>query len=428
MSDLLKFGNHPDTDQLNAFVEHALPAHEREQTLAHLAICPECRTIVGLSLPPVETPFEPPADPAPKRWLSGWNLAWVAAPALAALIFFGIYVRDAVSPRGAAKTPIDVAESRPPAPQSSSPDLQQPPSKQMRASSARRLPATRPPEAKALKATPPVVLPEPVVPALPAEPSKTENSLEVSAERAPLDQIQINVSENPLPSHLPVLSVASSAHQKLALDTQNTLFLSSDDGRSWKIVPAQWQGRAVRVAVASSTRSERDTSEVTTRRYAVKSGALAPRSRADEIANCAVAGTVTDPSGAPVAGATVVVTDTSTSAAHSVMTDRAGHYRIDKLAPGGYRIEAQSPGFATQSLATDLAPGQQRVADFALEVGQVSQSIAVETSPESLAIPPAHADTINGALPGNAPLVRFEITTDAGERWISADGEIWKHN
>ena len=52
MSELFQAGQHPDADQLNAFVEHTLPAHEQQQTLAHLALCPHCRQIVALSLPP----------------------------------------------------------------------------------------------------------------------------------------------------------------------------------------------------------------------------------------------------------------------------------------------------------------------------------------------------------------------------------------
>ena len=54
MSEILQAGQHPDADQLNAFVEHTLPAHEQQQTLAHLAICPACRQIVALSLPPAD--------------------------------------------------------------------------------------------------------------------------------------------------------------------------------------------------------------------------------------------------------------------------------------------------------------------------------------------------------------------------------------
>ena len=64
MSDLLQSGHptqpgdpatlHPDPDQLSAFAEQALPAHEYQETLAHLATCPHCRAIVTLALPTVE--------------------------------------------------------------------------------------------------------------------------------------------------------------------------------------------------------------------------------------------------------------------------------------------------------------------------------------------------------------------------------------
>ena len=37
MSEALQFGQHPDADQISAFVEQALPAHEREQMLGHMA-------------------------------------------------------------------------------------------------------------------------------------------------------------------------------------------------------------------------------------------------------------------------------------------------------------------------------------------------------------------------------------------------------
>ena len=45
---------HPDANLLAAFAEQALSAPEREQVLAHLASCEDCRTVVALGLPPLE--------------------------------------------------------------------------------------------------------------------------------------------------------------------------------------------------------------------------------------------------------------------------------------------------------------------------------------------------------------------------------------
>jgi hypothetical protein len=60
----------------------------------------------------------------------------------------------------------------------------------------------------------------------------------------PSDQSPIEKLPLALPSHLPVLSMVSSARKTLAIDTSGTLFLSTDSGISWLCVPAQWTGRA----------------------------------------------------------------------------------------------------------------------------------------------------------------------------------------
>ena len=53
--------------------------------------------------------------------------------------------------------------------------------------------------------------------------------------------------KHPLPSGLPALSAAIQARRIVAIDARNGIFLSKDEGRHWKAIHAQWQGRAVRV-------------------------------------------------------------------------------------------------------------------------------------------------------------------------------------
>ncbi len=62
-----------------------------------------------------------------------------------------------------------------------------------------------------------------------------------------------------------------------------------------------------------------------------------------------VQGTVTDKSGAVVSGATVTVTDQSTSVSHSTVTDASGFYRINELPPGMYTVEVQAGNFKKSS-------------------------------------------------------------------------------
>src|ERR1035441_10896603 len=112
MSELHQSGLHPDADQLNAFVEHALPPHERERTLAHLAGCPACRAVVSLSLPPAAEAPRPQAEPVRRPWFLGWNLARPVAAAFAALVPLVLYVHRTETSRSHAAAPSEIAEDR----------------------------------------------------------------------------------------------------------------------------------------------------------------------------------------------------------------------------------------------------------------------------------------------------------------------------
>lgn len=75
-------GNHPDADQMTAFLERALGAREREQVLEHLARCAECREVVALALPPEEAAGSFLAEATPRfRWLGWRSLRWAAVAA-----------------------------------------------------------------------------------------------------------------------------------------------------------------------------------------------------------------------------------------------------------------------------------------------------------------------------------------------------------
>src|SRR4029079_6102842 len=74
-----------------------------------------------------------------------------------------------------------------------------------------------------------------------------------------------------------------------------------------------------------------------------------------------VTGEVTDPNGAVVSGATVVLKDTRTSKEVTTTTDEQGVYRFAQVRPGqGYTITVTAAGFQTFTLS-----------DVALSVGNV---------------------------------------------------------
>ena len=58
-----------------------------------------------------------------------------------------------------------------------------------------------------------------------------------------------------------------------------------------------------------------------------------------------IAGTVLDPTGAAVPGATVTVTSNDTGAKHTATTSSSGGYRFALLNPGSYTVAVAAPGF-----------------------------------------------------------------------------------
>ena len=91
-----------------------------------------------------------------------------------------------------------------------------------------------------------------------------------------------------------------------------------------------------------------------------------------------VTGTVTDPTGAAVPGASVTATDTSTNVKAETRTSAEGVYTIPFLVLGTYRVSAESPGFK-RAVKTDvvLNSGATVRADLVMEVGAVSEQVEV---------------------------------------------------
>src|SRR5947207_9580407 len=59
----------------------------------------------------------------------------------------------------------------------------------------------------------------------------------------------------------------------------------------------------------------------------------------------AVAGTISDASGAVIQGATVTVTGAGTNAVRTTTTDNNGSYAVTNLAPGAYVLKVAQTGF-----------------------------------------------------------------------------------
>lgn len=92
-----------------------------------------------------------------------------------------------------------------------------------------------------------------------------------------------------------------------------------------------------------------------------------------------ILGTVTDASGATVPDASIQVKNTGTGASRTVNTDDVGRYRIAELSIGNYDAIASKTGFQTVAHNNvTLNVGVELVVDFALPVGQQTQTVTVE--------------------------------------------------
>jgi hypothetical protein len=92
-------------------------------------------------------------------------------------------------------------------------------------------------------------------------------------------------------------------------------------------------------------------------------------------------GTVTDPSNATVANASVLIRSESTGVERRTQTDSAGAYLVPGLLAGLYRVEISSPSFRTfviKDLKLDVATTLSQNAQ--LQVGSTSQQVEVEGS------------------------------------------------
>ena len=94
-----------------------------------------------------------------------------------------------------------------------------------------------------------------------------------------------------------------------------------------------------------------------------------------------ISGTVTDASGAAIAGATVTATNVDTSVAVTQITNAQGYYSFQSLPLGKYNIQVQQTGFKSyRQLGAVLEVNAALVIDVSLQVGQRTETVEVESS------------------------------------------------
>ncbi len=91
-----------------------------------------------------------------------------------------------------------------------------------------------------------------------------------------------------------------------------------------------------------------------------------------------ILGSVTDPSGAVVAGATVKVRNAATGIERTTVTGTDGSYRVPELPVGSYSVTVAQAGFETAVTSdVEVNVATERRVDAQLKTGQVTQTVEV---------------------------------------------------
>ena len=98
-----------------------------------------------------------------------------------------------------------------------------------------------------------------------------------------------------------------------------------------------------------------------------------------QVTTATISGTVTDASGASVAGASLQVKNTGTGITQDTTTDGQGRFNVPSLNVGDYEVTATKTGFQKVVRGgITLTVGGNAVVDFTLPVGQEQQTVTVE--------------------------------------------------
>jgi hypothetical protein len=98
---------------------------------------------------------------------------------------------------------------------------------------------------------------------------------------------------------------------------------------------------------------------------------------AQTIVTGGISGTITDPTGASVSGATLTLASNTTADTYSTVSSSTGGYVFSLLKPGDYTLTAKKDGFKTSSQKITVLLGQNSTVNLPMELGDTTTTIEV---------------------------------------------------
>src|SRR4029077_12137608 len=113
------------------------------------------------------------------------------------------------------------------------------------------------------------------------------------------------------------------------------------------------------------------------------------------ISTGSIQGTVTDPSGAVVSGAKVMVRNKETSQTSETMTNSSGSFASGALNPGNYVVRIEARGFRTLEMPLTVQVNTTSAANVRLTLGQSTEVVEVQAGEVSVN---TEQSTVQGVL------------------------------
>lgn len=155
-------------------------------------------------------------------------------------------------------------------------------------------------------------------------------------------------------------------------------------------------------------------------------------------------GTVTDSTGGVVANAKVTATNVSTGFTRSATTAKDGNFELPAMPIGTYSVSVTANGFKKWELArTELDVGARSRISPVLQVGEVTQSVSVQSSASAVQTEKPDIETVIPlqeirelpldnrnplALVSMVPGMRYDFTENGGERSTYVQGNGLRNN
>ena len=113
---------------------------------------------------------------------------------------------------------------------------------------------------------------------------------------------------------------------------------------------------------------------------AISFGSARPALAQGGVGNAQLSGTVTDPSGGSISGASITLRNPATDVSYTATSGSTGYYTIANVQPGTYELKASFTGFANYTqTGLVLAVSQVATANIAMQLQSQGEKVVVTT-------------------------------------------------